>query len=58
MRRLIEYPSLPEIQAKEACCPAATTDPRDGGLNLQDPFIPGVRVGSLKSLGKTGWGGG
>ena len=50
--------SLPEIQAKEACCPTAMTDLRGGGLNLQGPFIPGVGVGSLKSLGNTGWGGG
>ena len=54
----LSTPSIPEIQAKEARCPTATTDPRGGGLNHQDPFIPGVGVGSLKSLGKTGWGGG
>ena len=53
----LSTPSIPEIQAKEKCCPTATTDPRGGRLNLQDPFIPGVGVGSLKSLGKTGWGG-
>ena len=60
MRRLTESPPppLPEIQAKEACCPTATTGPRDGGLKLRDPFIPGVGVGSLMTSVKQGGGGG
>ena len=47
--------SLPEIQAKEACSPIVTNVRQGVGLNLHDPLIPDVGVGSLKSLGKTGW---
>ena len=39
-------PALPEIRAKEACCQPATTSPRGGRLNLQDPCILGDGDGS------------
>ena len=37
----LSVPALPEIQAKEECCHATTTSPRDRWLSPQDPFIPG-----------------